>query len=116
MGATVSARWASGDDDAVVIVVLSSSLHRCCECEGEGRPEWSRGWCDDQDDDVVTCECEGRADQAKWASGHDDGVTMVTERSSHRRCHCIAVASARGWRAKARWASGHDDSVTIATA
>ena len=87
MGATVSARWATGDDDAVVIVVSSLSLHRCRECKG-------------------------RAGQ----SSHDNGVMITTERLSRRRRHCIAVASAREGRARARCASGHDDDATIATA
>ena len=112
----VSTRWVRGDDDTVAIVMSSSSLHRCCEREGEGRPERLRGRRDDQDVVVITREREGRADQAKWASGHHDGVTITTEQLLHHCHHCIAVASARGRRAKVRWVSGHNDGVMITTA
>ena len=67
MGATVSARWATGDDNAVVIVVSSSSPHRCHERKG-------RVGQSGHDNDVVTREREGRADQGE-----------VGERSRRRR-------------------------------
>ena len=58
MGATVSARWATGDDDAVVIIVSSSSPHRCCKHKG-------RVGQSGHDVVVVTCERKGRADQGE---------------------------------------------------
>ena len=67
MGTMVSARWATGDDDAVVIVVSSSSPHRCHERKG-------RAGQSGHDVIVVTCEREGRADQGE-----------VGERSRRRR-------------------------------
>ena len=85
MGATVSARWATGDDDAVVIVVSSLSPHRCRERKG-------RAGQSGHDDIVITREREGRADQGEvgersqqWRDDHDRKI--VTSSSSLHRCH-----------------------------
>jgi len=64
-GAMVNARWASGDDNAMVIMPLQSSCC-CCHCVvvvdvrecGEGRERAGAG--------------------ASWANGHNDGVMIVT--------------------------------------
>ena len=41
MGAMVSVKWVSSDDDAVAVVVSLLSPHCSCKHEGEGRPERS---------------------------------------------------------------------------
>ena len=116
MGVMVSARWVTGDDDAVVIVMSSSSLHRCHERKGRA------GQSSHEDGVTITMlssspmSTRGGQTRAKWASSHDDGMMIMTERLSRRRRHCIAVVSTRGGRARARCMSSHDDNATIATA
>ena len=86
MGAMVSVRWATGDNNAVVIIMSSSSPHHCHE-----RKERA-GQSGHEDGVTITtmtlspASVRGGQTRVKWASSHDDGVMITTERSSLHRC------------------------------
>lgn len=88
-GVQARAKWASGDNDPTAIVWLLSSCRCCHRVAIASARACGQGW------------VRARTG-ATWVSGHDDGGTIATARSSrHRRHHVVARGCAGEGRERA---------------